>query len=575
MIVLGINGIEGLFHDASATLVADNRIVASVEEERFNRKKHTSGIPVQAIDYCLNKCDLNFQDIDRVGYYLDPYVLQQVFVNSMIKDRPDRAAKIQYYAKAAERMTNIPSILEERYGKHSDLDFQYINHHLAHAASAYYISGADEAAVLTVDGAGDKETMAVFHGKGPHLSQVEAILTYPKSLGFIYTIMASHLYLGWIEGPGKMMGLAGYGSPDYDLFQDIIHLQDDPHRPLDIDLSFFDYHIGGQGLSEKGLERFGQKRLPDEPLGQEHMDLAASVQWILEKAVCHVVSKIPALLPGQKHLCLAGGIGLNVCSNRKILDTGYFERLFITPPAYDGGTSLGCALYLNTLETGFHSYDFSVYLGPDIEDDFDIVNELSAYDGHLAWERLDEKILCRKAAQLISEDKIIGWIQGRMECGPRALGNRSYLTNPMNPKAKALLNGTVKKRESFRPYAPSVLNEHAREWFDLSDSPYMLLAAKVLPEKRHLVPGIVHVDGTARPQTVTWEDNPRYYRLLNEFHKLTGVPMVLNTSFNRHGEPIANRPKDAIKNLLSSEFDSLFMGDFHITIKDKKERLMT
>lgn len=575
MIVLGINGIDGLFHDASASLVVDNRIVASVEEERFNRTKHSNGIPFHAIDYCLDKCGQRFQDVDCMGYYLDPSVLKRVFVDKMIQDCPDREAGIQYYAKAAERMANIPAVLEKRYGRHPGLDFRYVNHHMAHAASAYYISGIDEAAVLTVDGSGDEETIAIFHGKGPHLTRVEAILTYPKSLGFIYTVLASHLGLGWIEGPGKMMGLAGYGSPDYALFRDIIQLHDDPRRPLDIDLSFFNYHIGGRGLAEKGLERFGPERKPGEPLGQAHMDLAASVQWILEKAVCHIVSKIPSLLPGQKNLCLAGGIGLNVCCNRKIVDTGSFERLFVTPPAYDAGTSLGCALYLNTVETGFHAYDFSVYLGPDIEADFDIAGELSAYDGDVEWKRLDEETLCQKAAELISENRIIGWIQGRMECGPRALGNRSFLTNPMNPGAKALLNGTVKQREAFRPYAPSVLKEYAAKWFDLEDSPYMLLAAKVFPEKRHRVPGIVHVDGTARPQTVSREANPRFFRLLSVFHQLTGVPMVLNTSFNRHGEPIVNRPTEAIDNLLASEFEALFIGNFYITKKDKNERRST
>jgi carbamoyltransferase len=330
-------------------------------------------------------------------------------------------------------------------------------------------------------------------------------------------------------------------------------------------MSFFNYHIGGNGLSEKGIERFGPARNPGEALEQKHMDLAASVQKAIEHALCHVVSMIPFYQPAARNLCIAGGLGLNVCSNRKIFDMHLFKKVFITPPAYDGGTSLGSALYLYSQKTQFHEYEFSVYAGPDIEEDFDIKRILLGYDKKIKWTKLDTLTLCKKAAQLISLNKIIGWVQGRMECGPRALGNRSYLTNPANPNAPKLLNSTVKKREPFRPYAPSVLKEYASEWFDLNDSPYMLLSAKVLPEKQKIVPGIVHIDGTARPQTVTKMDNPKFYQVIRAFYHITGIPIVLNTSFNAHGQPIINSPEEAIENLLSTKFDALFMGDYFIT----------
>jgi len=274
---------------------------------------------------------------------------------------------------------------------------------------------------------------------------------------------------------------------------------------------------------------------------------------------------VPRLLPSVKNLCFAGGVALNVCTNRRIVDSGLFEKLFVPPAASDAGTSLGCALQLDAQIGGRGQHEFDVYLGPDIARDYAVEPALRGFGDKVRWERLDEDSLCRAAAEHIAANKIIGWAQGRMECGPRALGNRSIITNAANPRAKDELNLRVKKREHFRPYAPSVLREHCGEWFDLAHSPHMLLEARVLADKAARVAGIVHVDGTSRPQTVTPSTNARYYTMIRAVYEKIGVPMVLNTSFNLHGEPIVNTPEEAVRDLLETDMDALFVGDYHIT----------
>lgn len=567
MIVLGINGVDEIFHDASATLVADGKIIASVEEERFNRKKHTNGLPFEAINYCLRKAGVSFAEVDHVGYYLDPDVLLKTFYTDVLETYRCDPAGIAYMANAAANIRCVEAKLRQRFPFGAGTKLHFLNHHLVHASSAYHISGFDRAAVLTVDGSGDHESSTLYLGSPYGLEKVHEFLIFPESLGFIYTIFAAHLGLNWISGPGKLMGLAGYGAPDMRLFNDIILLREDCQRPVEIDLSFFDYFRGGAGLSAKALERFGEPLVEGGKLTQAHIDLAASVQKALERAILHIVRQVPKLLPQEKNLCFSGGVALNVTTNRRIMQLGLFDTLFVPPPAYDGGTSLGCALYLDSKFSGRWRYRFDVYTGPDIEIDFEIEQACHSLDHEIEWERLSQDDLIQRAVDCLVSNKFIGWVQGRMECGPRALGNRSILANAMDANVKDNLNARVKKREGFRPYAPSVLREESSQWFDLEDSPFMLLEATVRPEKRHLVPGIVHVDGTSRPQTVTEQANPRYYRLIRSFFERTGVPMVLNTSFNRHGEPIVNRPEEAIAVLLETELDDLFLGSYHVRRK--------
>jgi carbamoyltransferase len=557
MIILGLNGVDGLFHDASASLVVDGRLVASVEEERFNRKKHTNGLPVQAIDYCLRRAGITFSDVDHIGYYLDPAVLRRTFVDDIVATFAADRDRLQYYLDAAVKMDGLRDALVERLGP-TGAQLHFLNHHLTHASCAFYPSGFDEAAVLTLDGSGDRETATLYHGLGLRLEKVRDVLVYPQSLGFVYTVMSAHLGLGWIEGPGKLMGLAAYAAPDPALFADVVSLRDNPDCPLAIDLSFFDYHLGGSSLTAAGLARFGPARAPGEPLGRWHEVVAASTQQALEEAILHVVRMVPGWLPGCRHLCFAGGIALNVTTNRRILDLGLFDSVFVPPPAYDGGT-----LYLSAAHGDTKPEVSFPYTGPDI-DEYDIAAAIACAGACVSARRLDGPGVCQAAAEALAAHRLVGWVQGRMECGPRALGNRSILANPTLASAKDDLNTRVKLREPFRPYAPAVLRERAAEWFDLAESPYMLLAAQVHAPCRARVPAIVHVDGSARPQTVTEADNPRFHRLITAFAERTGIPMVLNTSFNRHGEPLVNTPEEAIAVLLETGLDDLFIGDHHV-----------
>ena len=569
MIVLGLNGIDNIFHDASASLVIDGDIVASVEEERFNRQKHSNGVPIEAIRYCLKRAGISFADIDQVGYYLDPEVLEKTFVDDIARDFRVSPDALRYMNDTADHIRGLKDKLAVHFEIAPTTAFHFLNHHLCHAASAFYISGFEQAAVLTIDGSGDHESASLFHGSTDGLKRVDNFLVYPQSLGFIYTCFAHHLGLGWLEGPGKLMGLAAFGQADPTLFADIIQLRDDPHRPVEVDLSFFQYHLGQGDLPAKTLQRFGPARTDDTPLTQTHFDLAATVQDAISDALMQIAMQVPKLLPDEKRLCYAGGLALNVITNRRMLDSGWFDDIFVTPPAYDGGCSLGAALHLATAADGFRRRgEFIPYLGPDIEEDSDIEDALASFAGQIDVELLNEDELPRRAAaDLAASDRqrIIGWAQGRMECGPRALGNRSILTSPIPPDSKDQINARVKLREGFRPYGPSVLAEAAGDWFDLDASPYMLLEAMVREDRRGQVPGIVHVNGSSRPHTVREETNPRYYRLIKEFERLTGVPMVLNTSFNRHGEPIVNRPEEAIQVLLETDMDVVYIGRWRIT----------
>jgi len=568
MIVLGINGIEDIFHDASASLVVDGEVIASVEEERFNRKKHSNGVPYLAIEYCLAKAGIRFSDIDLIGYYLDPEVLQATFYDDVIRKYGAQEQSVRYMKNVSDSIRGLRGRLTTRFEIGAKTKLHFLNHHLCHAASAFYVSGMEHAAVLTIDGSGDRESASLFAGSPNGLKRINDFMVFPESLGFIYTTFAAHLGLGWIEGPGKLMGLAAFGTPDPKLFADIVLLEDDPQRPVRLNLDFFEYHLGRGELPARTLERFCPKVEPGTKLSQAHFDLAATVQQTVGDALMHIVRQVPRLLPGERNLCYAGGLALNVLTNRRIRDSGLFDRLFVAPPAYDGGCSLGAALHLSTLFEGFKLRpSFCPYTGPDIERDYDVEAAIRARSDAISAELLSEEDLpVRAAADLAApgRQKIIGWAQGRMECGPRALGNRSILTSPIPADAKDQLNTRVKKREGFRPYAPSVLKEDAPDWFDLDESRYMLLEAQVLAHQRARVPGITHVDGSSRPQTVTQADNCRYYRLIRAFKKETGVPMVLNTSFNRHGEAIVNRPEEAIAVLTDTDMDVAYVGRWRI-----------
>lgn len=576
LLVLGINGVAEMFHDASATLIRDGELIASVEEERFNRRKHSNGVPLQAIEFCLRRAGASFEDLDHIGYYLDPDVLRTSFIEDVRSRYPLSDEVVRSYGTTCDRIASIPDELAGHFGEYERSRFHFLNHHLAHAASAFHVSGFDRAAILTVDGSGDRETATLYEGRGAELHKVCDFLVYPQSLGFVYAIMARHLGLGWVEGSGKLMGLAGFGKPDLPLFDDIVRLLPDPRQPIDIDLSFFEYHTTGEGLSPKGIERFGPPRDRDDPLEQRHMDLSATTQALLERALLHLAEASKRLLPDCQNLCFAGGVALNVLANRRLHDSPLFDKLFVTPAAYDGGTSLGCALHLSAKYGGVAQHPFSVYLGPDIEKDFDLEGAIEKARPNAVIQELEEDQIAEVASELLVRNKIIGWAQGRMECGPRALGGRSFLTAATRPDAKDDLNSKVKRREGFRPYAPSVLEEHAADWFDLDRSPHMLLSAQVKRDRREAIPGVVHIDGSSRPHTVTEDETPRYYRLLQRYYEKTGVPVVVNTSLNRHGEPIVNTPEEALATITAGDLElyALFLGRYCISHEPLPEAVL-
>ena len=574
MITLGINGVSGIFHDASATIIKDGQLIASVEEERFNRNKHSNGIPFQAIEYCLESAGIDYHEIDNIGYYLQPDVLLENMYNRMISEYGAEPEKVRYIQEVSERISSIPSELSKYFKVDLDIspDFKFLNHHLCHAASAYYPSNYQRAAVLVIDGSGDRESISLYKGEENKLEKVHDFMIFPQSLGFIYSMFSAHLGLGSIEGPGKLMGLSAYGNDCRDLVEDLVSFNDDPYMPVTMHLEHFSYHTGHGDFSDALVQRFGPARKPEDELTEFHRDIAASIQSLISDAIMHIFRQIPVLLPDEKNLCYAGGLALNVLTNRRMHDEKLFDEIFITPAAYDGGCSLGAAYYLHSLSTPLRIDPvFMPYFGPDTTKNFDLPSALERFSDQIDYERLDDRQLFKLAASDLAckdHQMIVGWVQGSMELGPRALGNRSMLTSPINKDSKYELDRRVKKREGFRPYAPSVLEEHSSNWFDLEYSPYMLLEAKVHEDKRDRVPGIVHVDGSARPQTVNKNINPRYYQLISEFYNITSVPVILNTSFNRHGEPITNTPEEAILVLLETDLDVLYIENWRITKKN-------
>lgn len=567
--VLGLNGCPQS-HDAAAALIVDNNIIAAVEEERFRHIKHVGAYPFSAVDACLKRAGLSFGDLDRVVYGLIPERFQCTILDEPLSQGVVSPQAVAARTHVVDSIKGIQSALERHYECSLAGKFHWVNHHLAHAASAFFPSGFKRSLVLSVDGGGDRECAALFLGQGTKLSLVHSFLDYPQSLGRFYDIVTRFVLgnptYGVVLDAGKLMGLAAYGKVDSTLFSDMVQIaEEDLDYPVRFDMSWFSVHTGDYPFSKKWRERFGEPLRQGQNHEMRHFTMAASAQWVLERSMVAMAKAAHKRYPDVVSLCLSGGTALNVCANRRIFDESGFQKIFIAPAANDAGTALGAALYANTVATGNDCYSYSVYSGPDIAEDFNIEETLRSFGGRINFQKLPFKVLCQQIAERLACNQIIGWAQGQMEYGPRALGNRSLLANPANPLAKDILNSKAKKREHYRPYAPSILQEECSKWFDLEISPYMLLEAKVLPECRTLVPGIVHVDGTSRPQTVTDKENPRYYQLLKAFQAKTGIPMLLNTSLNGHGETIVNSPLDITLFLLNSEVDAMVIGNFIVT----------
>lgn len=587
MRVLGYNGgIDGYpsrfgtSHDAAAALVDGGRVVAACEEERLSRVKHTGEFPRRAIDYCLRAGGLGSPaDVSLICYY---HCLAQMFRREMLETnqermRPRTRAAFGAALSVMRGYNRLAGYSDQRslrtFRKRTGVmpepgRFRVVPHHVCHAASAFYPSPFEEALVLTLDAQGEAASTMLCAGRGKTLSPLREVFA-PNSLGYLYACVTH--YLGFGTGDEyKVMGLAPYGDPARfrSFFEGLVRAAEDGSFTVDPNLLL--RLIVRDALFPEGrlypramTEALGPARRADEAVEQRHADVAAALQETLERSVLRYLERA-RVETGLSDLCLAGGVALNCTLNGKIARSGTFDRVWVQPASHDAGTALGAALY------GYHallggerqpSPRAPVFLGPEFGA-AGVSRAILEHAPEVRCQRPPE--LYEVVARILAEGRIVGWFQGRGEWGPRALGNRSILADPRRATMKDLVNSAVKMREAFRPFAPSVLREHADAWFDLrgvGESPYMLFAVPVHESVRPRIPAVTHVDGSARVQTVRQEDCPRFHALLRAFHELTGVPMLLNTSFNVNGEPIVSSPEDAIRCFLATKIDVLVMGD--------------
>jgi carbamoyltransferase len=589
---MNIIGLSAYYHDAAACLVIDGEIVAAAQEERFTRKKHDQDFPVNALAYCLQEAGLVPADIDHVVFYDKPFLKFERLLETYLAFAP---AGFKSFATALPvwlkdklfQKSVIVKQLKAIWGQQIDWSERLLfsEHHMSHAASAFFPSPFEEAAVLTMDGVGEWTTTSLAIGKGNQLNVVKEI-HFPHSLGLLYSAITYYTGFKVNSGEYKVMGLAPYGVPRYaDLIkQHLVDIKDDGSFALD--MSYFDYCTGLTMTNAKFDRLFGgPPRRSESTLTQKEMDLAASIQAVTEDIVIKLARGI-ALSTGQKNLCLAGGVALNCVANGKLLREKVFENLWIQPAAGDAGGAIGAALGAyhlmlglpRVLKPGLDGMK-GAYLGPRYET-AETEQRLRAVGA--VFTTVSDPEVIELTAQALADGKAIGWHQGRMEFGPRALGGRSIIADPRSPAVQKQLNLKVKYRESFRPFAPSVLREDVSDWFDIqSDSPYMLLVADVdksrqipmAPEQealfgidklnvpRSTIPAVTHVDYSARIQTVHAETNPRYHALISRFKQLTGCPVLVNTSFNVRGEPIVSTPEDAFHCLMGTEIEFLAVGN--------------
>ncbi len=598
MVILGISA---FYHDSAAAIIRDGDIVAAAQEERFTRKKHDASFPKKAVEFCLEQAGVSMEEVDNIVFFEKPFVKFERLMETYLAFAPrgylsfKTAIPVWLKEKLFQKKMLTDLLAETAFGEKPSKDQKklikskllFSEHHLSHAASAFYPSPFDKAVVLTMDGVGEWASTSVSVGNGKDL-QITKEIHFPHSLGLLYSAMTYYTGFKVNSGEYKIMGLAPYGEPKYaDLIMDnLIDVKEDGSFRLNQD--YFDYATGLTMTNKKFDELFGgPARTSETQITQREMDLAASVQVVTEEVVRRIVKNLKAEHPDIDNLCLAGGVALNCVANGKILKEGYFKNIWIQPAAGDAGGSLGAALAAYHLHHNMERRNTNQtdtmkgsYLGP-VFDDNDIEKRLS--EAGAKFTRLaSEDEMIDETAKALADEKAIGWFQGRMEFGPRALGGRSILGDPRSPSMQKNLNLKVKYRESFRPFAPSVLRDDVSEWFDLNeDSPYMLLVAPVNDNKctemteeqnklfgidklnipRSEIPAVTHVDYSARVQTVHKETNPKYHALISKFKDLTGCPVIVNTSFNVRGEPIVCTPEDAFRCFMGTEMDMLVVGN--------------
>jgi carbamoyltransferase len=615
MVILGINAYHG---DASAALVVDGRLVAAAEEERFSRIKHSAGFPTQAIKACLKIACLEVGDIDHVAVARDPrarLIKKALYAMRMprlawnrlgahvkfagINEELSKALGVEGSPRGVTSLTEVdatPTETNTLQGRELRAEVHRVEHHKAHLASSFFVSPFEEAALLSADGLGDFASTLWGVGRGKQIT-VEGGVTFPHSLGIFYTALTQYLGFWRYGDEYKVMGLAAYGEPEYrECLNDIVRL--DGREGFSLGLDYFSHHKGGPEMTWREgepvvgklygnglLKKLGPERQPDSPIEQRHRNVAASLKARLEDAMLTLLNRLYEQTR-IKNLCLAGGVAFNCVANGQIFDKTPFEKVYIQSAAGDSGLAIGAAFYLWHQILGRpRSFEMKhSYWGPEFGED-EIRKALRAKGmeqgawsmaekakgeehGEFRIVELAEEEVCRLTAERIAAGKIVGWFQGRMEWGPRALGNRSIVVDPRRAEMKEVLNKRIKRREPFRPFAPSILQERVGDYFEQSHpSPFMLMTYKVKPEKRSVIPAPSHVDGTGRLQTVSEEQNPLFWRLIVEFDRLTGVPVLLNTSFNEN-EPVVCTPEEALNCFLRTKMEVLGIGKYLV----EKER---
>lgn len=584
-----ILGISAFYHDSAAAVVIDGRIAAAAQEERFTRKKHDAGFPVNAIEYCLKEAGLGINDVDHIAFYDKPFLKFERLLETYVAFAPKgfKSFRMAMPLWLKEKLFQKLMLRDElkKLGAADDVEKKLLfsEHHQSHAASAFFPSPFEEAVVLTMDGVGEWSTTTAGIGRGNHM-EIQKDIFFPHSLGLLYSAFTYYLGFKVNSGEYKVMGLAPYGDPKYTqlIMDTVIDVKEDGSFRLD--QKYFNYCTGLTMTNDKFAAIFGEpRRSPEQRLTQKHMDIAASLQKVTEEVMLRMARSL-AKETGIKNLCLAGGVALNCVGNGKLLRDGAFENIWIQPAAGDAGGSVGAALaayyqFLNKPRVSGADTMQGSYLGPVFKQD-DIEARLSAAGAK--FEVHPHAAMIEETVKALETGKAVGWMQGRMEFGPRALGGRSILGDPRNPTMQKTLNLRVKYRESFRPFAPAILREDVAEWFEHDgDSPYMLLVADVATSKRKAmtpeqeklfgieklnvprseIPAVTHVDYSARIQTVHKETNANFHELLSSWKAKTGCPVLVNTSFNVRGEPIVCTPEDAFRCFMGSEIELLVVGN--------------
>ncbi len=555
---MNVLGLSCYYHDSAAALLRDGRIVAACQEERLSRKKHDSGFPARAVRYVLREAGLRPEQLDAVGFYDKPLLKFERMLSTYVATFP---RSFSSFRKAMpvwmKEKLWVPSLIRKELAPYRG-PILFAEHHMSHAASCFLVSPFEESAILTVDGVGEWATASFGVGRGGDITLFKEI-RFPHSLGLLYSAFTYYLGFKVNSAEYKVMGLAPYGKPvHYErIMKEMVHLNDDGSFKLDMKYFSYDY---GLTMTNGAFDDFfgGPPRKPEAWMNEREFDIAASVQKVCEEVVLAMTRYIQRET-GLTNLCMAGGVALNCVANGRVIRETPFEKLFVQPAAGDAGGAVGVAHWIyNTLEKQPRGPAWNdAYLGPAYSD-----AEIKEYlDGQGAkYSLLSDAELTQRTARLLSEGNVVGWYQGRMEFGPRALGGRSILADPRDPKMRDTLNMKIKFREGFRPFAPSVLADKAAEWFEIDcESPYMLLVAQVREGKRS-IPSVTHVDNSARLQTVTREQSPLYYGVIEEFERITGVPVVINTSFNVRGEPIVCTPHDAYLCFMRTNMDYLVVG---------------